>query len=45
MEEEDGGWKTMVKDTESDELQVSGGGGRSTAWQALLQGRSRVVQF
>lgn len=26
MEEEDGGRKTMVKDVESDELQVSGGG-------------------
>lgn len=28
MEEEDGGWKTMVKAVESDELQVSGGGGQ-----------------
>lgn len=25
MEEEDGGWKTMIKDAESDELQVSRG--------------------
>ena len=28
MEEEDGRWKTTVKDAESDELQVSRGGGQ-----------------
>ena len=43
-EEEDGVWKMMVKDVESDELRVFGGGGQSTAWQAVLQGWSQVVQ-